>query len=193
MRYRGWAVWGVACILCASVADAAMYASQNGAMLFGLAGEGGTYTSCTKTALSTQDDQPALIGVSCSGANKAFGFRFSTPPGENPTAINIGVSAMGNSQASQNACLTVACGCGGDDAAPAELENPTLGTAAVITIASADAWEVTQNQTTIVNSVDLENGSDNRSCTCRFVRGTSGGCTDNWTGALEIESVLFTW
>lgn len=186
-------LWIVSLLLVAHGAQAAMSASQNGAALYGLAAEGGTYTSCTKTGLSTTADQPALIGVSCSGANKAFGWRFTVPAGETVTAVNIGVSALGNATGSENACLTLTCGCGGNTAGELELANATLGTASVMTIASAATWAATESKMTIVNAVDLENGGASRSCTCLAVRGTSGGCTDNWTGALLVESIEFAW
>lgn len=193
-RYLSGSILGTIAGLClASSVEAAMSASQNGAALYGLAAEAGTYTSCTKTGLSTTNDQPALIGMSCSGANKAFGWRFTVPTGETVTAINVGVSAMGNATGSQNACLSITCGCGGNASAELELANAALGTASVMTIPSAAGWAATESKTTIVNSIDLENGGENRSCTCLAVRGTAGGCTDDWTGALAVESILFTW
>lgn len=179
--------------LAAGRVEAAMSASYNGAALFTLAGEGGTYTSCSRVGLSTTNDQGALIGMSCSGANKAFTWRFTIPTDENPSTVNIGVSAMGNATGSQNACLSLKCGCGGDTTAELELEDVAYGTASVMTIASAAGWAATESKTTIVNSVALQNGGEDRSCTCLAFRGTAGGCTDNWTGALEVESIEFAW
>src|SRR5512139_2916701 len=192
-RVFGW-ILGVGLVLASgSLGHAAMWGSQNGAALYGLAGEGGTYTSCTKSALSAVNDQPALIAMSCSGANKAFGFRFTIPAGESPTTINLAVSNLGNATGAQAACLSLQCGCGGNNSAEADLTDLTYGAASVMTISSAAGWDATESKTTVTNSVALNNGGEYRSCVCRAVRGTAGGCTDNWTGSLDVESIAFNW
>jgi hypothetical protein len=181
----------VVLLLLPALSYAAVGGSVNGAGLYVLQGA----NACARTGLGDgTTDAVEIPGMRCTAVGKGFGFQFLIPAGETVATVDVGVSYFGL-DTTNDACLSISCGCCGDATTARECQNPTMGLATVVTAADLGVTSSTKTKVVIASSVAVQDGGASRSCVCKVFRAaTGGGCTESWGAAnFDVNGVQFNW
>jgi hypothetical protein len=187
------AIWGCAALLALLSSSTVLAAGSVTAMgYYSLAGANTCSVPVNVTAGTT--DAVNYNDVAECAATKGFGMWFSFPP-DNPSTLTPIIDARGGDTGG-NICVTVECGCCGDQSTARECDNPTLSSPgnaqALVDQSSSSTTKTKQYQ---LSAVTCTSSGANRPCAMRFFRKTTGaGCTaDTGPTTWKLRNAGFIW